>query len=87
MPYTRAKVNSYFLETTLRVTSSFCNFFACPSRASQKSGLEVRGPALRERDNKNLATKAPPPGAVPRNQATLLVNCFGPDAPALPCDA
>ena len=52
MPYTRAKVNSYFLETTLRVTSSFCNFFACPSRASQKSGLEVRVPALRERDNK-----------------------------------
>ena len=51
MPYTRAKVNSYFLETTLRVTSSFCVFFACPSRASEKNGLEVRAPALRERDN------------------------------------
>ena len=28
MPYTRAKVNSYFLETTLRVTSFFLHFFS-----------------------------------------------------------
>ena len=38
MPYTRAKVNSYFLETTLRVTSFFLAFFfACPADAPREA--------------------------------------------------
>ena len=48
MPYSRAKVNSYFLETTLRVTSFF-EFFLSAHRAHIKK--VVRATALRERDN------------------------------------
>ena len=40
------------LETARLRAPSFYIFFACPSCESQKSGLEVRAPALRERDNK-----------------------------------
>ena len=39
------------LETARLRAPSFYIFFACPSCESQKSGLEVRAPALRERDN------------------------------------
>ena len=32
-------------------TLPFCIFFACPSRANEKSGLEVRATALRGRES------------------------------------
>ena len=62
MPYTRAKVNSYFLETTLRVTSFF-EFFLSAHRARIKK--VVRATVLRDTTTTSLSTTTPPLGAWP----------------------
>ena len=57
--------NPIFGTACLHAPPLFCIFFACPSRASQKSGLEVRAPALRDRDNDEPRAALRPPRTEP----------------------
>ena len=70
MPYTRAKVNSYFLETTLRVTSFFfAFFFACPADAPReaiKRLVRPHGSTRHDRRKTELPPKAQLPLITPR---------------------
>ena len=65
MPYTWAKVNSYFLETTLRVTSSFAFFLHAHRARTKKVVWKSARPHDASATTKSLATTAPPPSARP----------------------
>jgi hypothetical protein len=65
MPYTRTKVNSYFLETTLRVTSFFAFFLHAHRARAKKVVWKSARPPYANATTKSLATWPPPPGAWP----------------------